>query len=141
MHEVAIGMQNARRSDDMMLATCLADVLERMRSLQADAIQTMQAVHDTHSVEAARNAAAGVAAKNEQLAQLLETASSCEGGEQRKTASDSHVTIEVEADFDFGTGSPIDPPVIAPPPEAPAIIDVMEPGTDVPVPPTASPMR
>jgi hypothetical protein len=149
MHELAIAMQNARRSEDMMLATCLADVLEQLRVLQVEAIQTLQVMHDTKSVQAARAGAAAVKAKNEKLADLLDTASKCEGGEEGKGSSgSSEVTAHVETDFDFGSGSPtpgivdaIDPPVIAPPPENPPLIDVMEPGTDVPVPPTASPMR
>jgi hypothetical protein len=149
MHELAIAMQNARRSEDMMLATCLADILEQMRGLQASAIATLQQMHDTTSVQAARGVASSVAAKNEELARMLEAASKCEGGEQGKSSSSSsEVTTQLEPGLDPGNGSAmpsvidaIDPPGIAPPHEPPPTIDVMEPGTDMPTPPTASPMR
>lgn len=150
MHELAIAMQNARRSEDMMLATCLADILEQMRALQAGAIGALQRMHDTKTVEAARGVARSIAAKNDELVRLLDAASACEGSDGNKDGEGKvDVVTDIDPIVDQGSGGPsvpgitdpIDPPVISPPPDLMDPIDVMEPGTDVPTPPTASPMR
>jgi hypothetical protein len=143
--ELAIAVENARRAQDMLLVTCLSDALETVRATQADAIANLGRMGATTTVAEARALSANVGEVGKELHAALENAARCKSTAE---AEDGETVVSVEVSDDstldpgFGPGPGL--PGINPPPPviAPPIIDVMEPGTDMPpVPPTASPMR
>lgn len=144
-HELAIAVENARRKQDMLLVTCLGDALDMVRAAQAEAIANLGRMNAAKTVVEARAVSTGVGEVAKDLHEALENAAKCASTDQ---AEDGETTVSVELtddttfDSDFGS-LPGFPGINAPPPVvAPPIIDVMEPGTDIPpVPPTASPMR
>ena len=143
-HELAIAVENARRNQDMLLVTCLNDALDVVRAAQADAIANLGRMNATKTVVEARAVSSSVGDVGKELHEAMENASRCASTEQ---AEDGETVVTVEMDdvtFDSDFGAlPGFPGINAPPPVVePPIIDVMEPGTDMPpVPPTASPMR
>jgi hypothetical protein len=143
-HELAIAVENARRDQDMLLLTCLNDALDTVRAAQADAIANLGRMNATKTVAEARAVSSSVGDVGKELHEAMENASRCASTDQAQDGK-TMVTVEMDGttfDSDFGSlpgfpGLNAPPPVVAPP-----IIDVMEPGTDMPpVPPTASPMR
>jgi hypothetical protein len=136
----------------------LSDALGRARELTPEAIQSLHAVQQAATAEAARSVVAKVAQTNETLAQVFEDAARCEGADENERVStdgDNTVTLVV-TDSDPSTapgfgetpGTPIaiDAPTITPPPPTMQTIDTIDPVVDMPidmppVPPTASPMR
>lgn len=145
-HELAIAVQNARRAGDMLLVTCLTDAQETVRAVQTEAIANLGRMNATTTVVEARAIASSVGAASKQLHDAMENAARCATSEE---ASDGKTMVTVErnedATLDPGANDPgIGLPDISLPPavNVPPTIDVMEPGTDMPmVPPTASPMR
>lgn len=144
-HELAVALQGARRDGDMLLATCLNDALETVRAVQTDAIANLSRMQAAKNVIEARAVSASLTEASKELQDALENAARCATS---KEANDSQTMVTVEMD-DNGIFDPTDgpsagfPDVSGPPPSTtPPTVDVMEPGTDVPmVPPTASPMR
>ena len=145
-HELAIALQNARRDGDMLLVTCLTDAHDAVRAVQTTAIANLGRMNATQTVVEARAIASSVGDASKELHDALENAARCATSEE---ATDGKTVVTVEmtegATFDQGANGPSVgfPDVPAPPPvNVPPTIDVMEPGTDMPmVPPTASPMR
>lgn len=145
--ELAVAIENARRSQDMLLVTCLTDARETVRGAQADAMKTLTAMGATKNVEQARGLVPQINRTNQLLNSTLQNAASCEGDEEDesgvKVTVDELESSTTDPGFDGPGGlSPIAPPPTSVPPGVPPTVDVMEPGTDVPMtPPTASPMR
>jgi hypothetical protein len=145
-HELSIALQNARRDGDMVLVTCLNDALETVRAVETDAIANLGRMNGTKTVVEARALSASLAAASKELHEAMENAAKCATSDGTE-GSETVVSFEIDGDsvFDPTTNGPsIGLPDIGTPPAAsqPPTIDVMEPGTDMPmVPPTASPMR
>lgn len=145
--ELAIALQNARRDEDMMLATCLEDAFETARKAQTDAIKTLATMSAAKTEAEARALGPDIMRANQAIMSATQNATRCESGK----GDGNGVLLELDADFeatlDPGSDGPgadlggLEPPVTSPP-AMPPTVDVMEPGTDLPpTPPTASPMR
>jgi hypothetical protein len=145
-HELAIAVQNARRDGDMLLITCLNDALDTVRAVQTDAIANLGRMNGAKTVVEARAVSASLAEASKELHDAMENAAKCAASDEGQNG-ETVVSVVVDEDgvFDPTTNGPsIGFPDISPPPvvSQPPTIDVMEPGTDIPmVPPTASPMR
>jgi hypothetical protein len=145
-HELAVAAESARRAGDMLLLTCLNDALETVRAVQTDAIANVGRMHAAKNVVEAREVSASLAEASKELHEAMENAARCATSEETSDGR-AVVTVEMDSDgvFDPGSNGPGIgfPDINAPPPvTTPPIIDVMEPGTDIPpVPPAASPTR
>lgn len=143
-HEIAVALENARRNQDMLLVTCLSDALENVRKAQGDAIKTLAAMTATRTEADARALGPDIMRTNQALLSGMQNATRCQSSDDKEGAG-LLLDPEVESTLDPGgaASAPASdlPPGTLPPSTLPTV-DVMEPGTDMPMmPPTASPMR
>jgi hypothetical protein len=142
--ELSIALENARRDQDMLLVTCLADAVETVKAAHAGAVVTLGLMNATANADQARGHVSRITRANQQLMSALQNAARCEGEEGDEDGDGTSVVVLDEAsDPTIDPGGPaIDGPIGGPVALPPPTVDVMEPGTDIPMtPPTASPMR
>jgi len=145
--ELAVALENARRNQDMLLVTCLNDALETSRTAHADAVALLAKMAATKSAAQARALAGEINRINQLLNSALQNASGCEGDDEEGDGVQVLIDDSESSTLDPATNnpdvfSPTEPPPASVPPVQPPTVDVMEPGTDMPMtPPAASPMR
>jgi hypothetical protein len=147
--ELGIALATARRNQDMMLATCLSDALATALKSQEEALATLAAMSGTANEAEARALGPQIMRTNQALISATQNASRCDSGAESDDGMAMELDQDVEATLDPGTdpGADIGVPDLSDlptslPPAMQPTIDVMEPGTDVPMTPsTASPMR